>query len=116
MNWNKIRSFENMHILIWLVKDTCWVLDFKGLGVAAIFPAVGMAVYIALLTRKSPREFWHNLAVCAWILANSIWMVGEFFFSDATRPWALLFFITGFLCIGFYYLFLKHRIPEPAAD
>lgn len=87
-------------------------MDFKTLGVISILPAVGMAFFIAWHTRNSTRDFWHNLAVCAWIMANSIWMLGEFFYSDGTRLFALVFFLLGFACIGTFYIFLRRKIND----
>ncbi|MFM2190236.1 MAG: hypothetical protein RL491_622, partial [Bacteroidota bacterium] len=25
----RIRQYENLHIFLWLVKDTCWIMDWK---------------------------------------------------------------------------------------
>jgi len=35
-----------------------------------------------------------------WIIANSIWMVGEFYFKDGLKILAFAFFIVGLLLIG----------------
>jgi hypothetical protein len=52
----------------------------------------------------------HNLAVCFWITANSVWMTGEFYYDDGTRPYAIIFFIAGLLCVAYYYLgFFRKR-------
>ena len=45
----------------------------------------------------------HNLAVLLWITANSIWMIGEFYFNDGTRPVAGVFFAAGILLLTGYY-------------
>lgn len=45
----------------------------------------------------------HNLAVIAWILANSTWMIGEFFFDDGIRPLALVFFGSGLIILFVFY-------------
>jgi len=100
---NPIRKFENLHILLWLIKDTCWVLEFKTLGVMSILPTLGFALYIAWRSRALPVEFMPNLAVVCWICANSVWMLGEFFFNDTLRPIAIGFFILGIAVIGFFY-------------
>lgn len=98
-----IRKSENFHILLWLLKDLCWVMNFRIAGLIMITPTVGVAIYIAVRTRRTPVEFLHNLAVVCWICANSVWMIGEFFFADGTRPIAAVFFIAGLLLVGFYY-------------
>jgi len=105
----KIRNLENTHILLWLIKDTCWVLNFKPLGVFMILPTVSMAVYITYLSKSDRKELLHNIAVTCWILANSIWMIGEFFFNDSTRTLASLFFIIGLISVSLHYVELAFK-------
>ena len=100
----KIRNLENTHILLWLIKDTCWVLEYKLLGVIMIFPTVAVAFYLTYLSRSDRKELLHNLAVSCWILANSTWMIGEFYLNDSTRPIAAAFFILGLAFVGVYYI------------
>ncbi len=99
----KVRTFENFHILLWLLKDLCWVADFKLMGTIMIVPTVLVAIYITIITRKNQSELFHNLAVVCWIMANSVWMLGEFFANDTTRPYATGFFILGLLFITYFY-------------
>jgi len=98
---DQLRKLENVHILLWLLKDTCWIQDWHVAGVSMIVPTVGMAFYITWLSRTETKELLHNLAVCCWIVANSIWMLGEFFLEDSTRPFALVFFLLGLAFIGY---------------
>lgn len=107
-----VRKFENLHIFLWLLKDTCWVMEIKALGMFMILPTIAVAVMITVKTRKVNTELFHNLAVCCWILANSIWMTGEFFFEDTFRPYATVFFIIGLLIMSYYYLFLQQKAVE----
>jgi hypothetical protein len=100
----KIRSTENLHILLWLIKDTCWVQDYRVLGVCMIAPTIAVAVFLTVRTRKIREEFIHNLAVVLWLCANSVWMIGEFFYEDTTRPYALIFFALGLLTLAVHYL------------
>lgn len=95
-----VRKFENMHIVFWLLKDACWVTDFKVGGVVMIAPTLGLALYLTWRLRADRTERLNNAAVSAWICANSIWMTGEFFFNDSLRPYAIIFFVAGFLFIG----------------
>lgn len=99
----RLRSFENLHIVLWLLKDTCWVLDYKIPGMVMIVPTVTVALYITWLSRASSAELAHNLAVVCWICANSIWMVGEFFYNDTLRPVATVFFVLGLVMVAVYY-------------
>ncbi|MNU45700.1 hypothetical protein D3C71_345480 [compost metagenome] len=97
------RKIENLHILLWLLKDICWVADLKWMGTFMIFPTISVAIWLTWKMRKSYSELMHNLAVIAWILANSVWMIGEFFFDDGTRPIALLFFGLGLVLLFVFY-------------
>jgi hypothetical protein len=42
---HKIRFIENFHIVLWLIKDSCWLVQFKIGGVIMIVPTIGMALY-----------------------------------------------------------------------
>lgn len=79
-------------------------MNFKPLGVIMIIPTVAMAVYLTILSRTDRKELLHNLAVTCWILANSIWMVGEFYLNDSTRTYAAVFFILGLAFVAYYYV------------
>lgn len=111
-----LRKFENLHIALWLVKDTFWVLDFRILGVIMIFPTLLLAFYITYMFRKQVSDLFHNLAVCFWIMANTTWMIGEFFFDDTLRPYATVFFILGLIIIACYYLFVFRKSNSEEFD
>lgn len=98
-----LRTNENFHILLWLLKDLCWVLDLKVAGLVMIVPTVAMAVVIAWQCRDELGELLHAVAVVLWILANGTWMIGEFFFEDGTRPLVAVFFVAGLLVVAWYY-------------
>ena len=100
----RLRATENLHILLWLIKDTCWVQDYRVLGVSMILPTISVAVFLTVRTRKVREEFIHNLAVVFWLCANSVWMIGEFFYNDSTRPYALVFFGLGLITLAVHYL------------
>lgn len=109
----KQRKFENYHIVLWLVKDLCWAMEFKTLGMVMIAPTIALAVYITYRSFENRFEFMHNLAVCFWITANATWMTGEFFdFADPARSMAAVCFVIGLLLISFAYLGKKLK---PAA-
>jgi hypothetical protein len=109
---SSIRKFENLHIACWLIKDTCWVMDIRILGIIMIFPTLFLAFYITFKFRKLLAELYHNLAVCLWIMANTIWMIGEFFFDDTLRPYSIVFFLAGLLLIFYFYLFVYKKIEN----
>ncbi|MBL7718770.1 MAG: hypothetical protein JNL72_08040 [Flavipsychrobacter sp.] len=109
------RWIENLHILLWLFKDLCWALEFRPGGVVMIVPTVAVAFYITWRSRGMRAEVYHNIAVCCWILANSTWMLGEFFgFDEVGKLVAAGLFATGILLLAYYYLrfFRKDRKRE----
>ena len=111
----KFRRMENMHILFWLIKDTCWCLTFKWLGIAMVFPTLLIAVLICWRTRKIVSEFTHNLAVIFWITANSYWMITEFFeWEEHTKFYALIPFGLGLASLAYYYIYYipKMRLSD----
>ncbi len=109
-----IREYENLHIALWLLKDTCWVSGWRVAGMVMIIPTLAVAIHIAWKSRKNIADLFHNIAVCLWITANAIWMTGEFFYNDATRPIAMIFFAAGIIVVAFYYIihFPKRKKEE----
>ncbi len=101
------RWLENLHIILWLVKDTFWALFWKPGGLIMIPPAVLVAFYILWRSRKNITDLFHNIAVALWICGNSLWMAGEFFAVDC-RPYAVTLFAIGLATLVFYY-FVLHR-------
>lgn len=112
----KYRRMENMHILFWLVKDTCWCLSFKWLGIVMVIPTLLIAALICWRTRNIISEFTHNLAVIFWICANSFWMMTEFFgYPESTKYYALIPFGLGMAVLVYYYVFYApHEDKEVA--
>src|SRR4051812_47129754 len=107
--FKNIRAYENLHIALWLLKDTCWAMLWKPGGMIMIIPTIAVAVHIAYRSRKNIHDLFHNIAVCLWISANGIWMTGEFFFEDSLRGYAMIFFILGIITVACYYLFYLPR-------
>lgn len=98
------RPLENFHIFLWLIKDICWISDVKLLGIFMILPTILVAIFLTYKHRHSMQELAHNIAVCCWISANSIWMIGEFYYNDSLRLYAKIFFVIGIATVGYYYL------------
>ena len=105
------RWIENGHIFLWLIKDTCWAMEWKLGGIFMIFPTIGVALYILWKSRRIRAELFHNIAVCLWIMANSIWMLGEFNEQD-TRPVAATLFVIGLVLLIVYYIFFFRKDRE----
>lgn len=101
----RFRRIENLHIVFWLLKDLCWVMLWKPLGLFMIFPTIGAALLITWQTRHIKAELLHNLAVVFWIFANAYWMIAEFFSSDdSLRYYAMIPFSIGIVIISYYYI------------
>ena len=102
--------FDNLHILLWLLKDTCWLLEWKSLGTLMIAPTIGVALYLAA---KSTAEdiFWINVAICFWISANAYWMVCEFVEMEMYKDYAGIPFALGLMSVAVFYL--KPKAPVP---
>lgn len=111
----RYRQMENLHIVFWLFKDIAWCLGIKWLGVAMVIPTLTIALVITWRTRNMISERCHNLAITFWIVANSYWMMSEFFGFDERVWWrglaykdiALIPFFLGVVTLGYYYLYWK---------
>ena len=113
---SKFRKIENLHILLWLLKDVCWALNLKYPAIFMIIPTLWVAILITYQTRKITSEFFHNLAIDFWITANCTWMIGEFFNLDehlfgtyGLRQLSIIPFSIGLMILGYYYLILIHQ-------
>ena len=112
-----IREYENLHIVLWLLKDTCWVMLWKTAGMIMLVPTLMVAIHIAYRSRKDIHNLFHNLAVCLWICANGTWMIGEFFYDESWREYAMMFFVVGLIIVAFYYLiYFQKRSEVPLND
>lgn len=102
-NKSTIEELQNLHLFLWLLKDTFWILNFKYLALFLILPTISLAVYFTWLQRRSNVDLLHNLALTFWITGNSSWIVGDFFFNDQSRAVSSLFFIIGIIILLYYY-------------
>jgi hypothetical protein len=107
----QIRIVENLHIFLWLIKDLCWSMEWKTGGIMMVVPTVAMAFYIAWKSRKNLSELLHSIAVCCWICANSVWMIGEFT-GHENRFYAAGLFAIGILIVVYYYAFHFRKDQE----
>ncbi|MBF6659345.1 hypothetical protein HUE46_04300 [Flavobacterium columnare] len=78
----KLRFIENLHIVFWLIKDMCWCLEFKTLGITMAVPTICISIYFIFKNKADISELYHNMAVFLWIIANTWWMSSEFFKFD----------------------------------
>lgn len=103
--------FDNVHILLWLIKDTCWMLEWRIVGSLMILPTIAVAIYLAVRS-AAEQVFWINLAICFWITANAYWMVCEFVQHEEIKNYAGIPFAMGLICVAVFYLRPASR-PEP---
>lgn len=116
----KYRKIENLHIVFWLFKDIAWCMIWRPLGVAMIIPTLLIAILISWRTRQYVSELCHNLAITVWIMANSYWMISEFFHFDSLpvaggftfKHLAMIPFLVGISLLLYYYLWWKPRNPS----
>ncbi len=118
------RRTENLHILLWLLKDICWAINLRIPGLIMIVPTLTVALLITWQTRHMKSELFHNLAVDFWITANCTWMIGEFFDLDENiwhgyglRQAAIIPFALGLGVLAYYYavLYKRHQNENEAA-
>lgn len=76
-----------------------------------ITPTLGVAIYLLWRSRHDRQDFFHNIAVCLWIMANSLWMTGEFLKRDF-RPGAVVIFLFGLALLAIYYIFFFRTDKE----
>ena len=113
----KIRKFENLHIVFWLFKDMSWCMEWKTLGVCMIIPTISVSIYTTLKMKHLKSELYHNIAVLFWIIANSYWMISEFIgFNEHTinqsvqgKDLALIPFLAGVFVLVLYYVKIKRK-------
>jgi hypothetical protein len=106
--FEKIRQYENLHIVFWLIKDTCWMLELKILGAIMVIPTMLLCIWIISKTRHT-LDVYINTAILFWICANSYWMLTEFFGDIHYKFYASVPFGLGFLfaliyCAKYYKL------------
>ena len=109
------RFYEHLHIPFWLVKDTCWALELKTLGVCMIVPTLSLAIIISLKTIKNLSEFLPNLAITLWITANSIWMCDEFF-GLKIKEICYIPFALGLVVIGWWLVVYFPKLNKQLRD
>jgi len=91
-----------------------WAFGFKLLGMLMIFPTLFISIVVTYMLRQEKREWYHNNAVTCWIIANSYWMISEFyefedkliFFNITAIQLAAVPFLFGLILIAYYYLTL----------
>jgi hypothetical protein len=101
-----LRHFENLHIPLWLLKDTCWMMEWRVLGIIMIIPTVSVALYLTYKSRLT-RDLYINMAVSFWITANAFWMACEFFGHAELKYYSSIPFVLGMLFTFLFYVSKK---------
>lgn len=101
-----VRATENLHIVLWLLKDLCWLMEYRVTGLAMVLPTLSVAIFIAWQSRKQRSDLCNALAVICWIAANSTWMISDFFFVGQGHGIAQGLFLTGLGVLLVYYTVL----------
>lgn len=103
INKFSLKQLDNFHIVLWLMKDIFWVREEQFWGVLMIMPTVSVAMILTIQSIHQKQGFYSNFAILCWMLADSIWMVDEFFILEI--QWITLgLFILGILSMVYYYI------------
>lgn len=94
---------ETIHIPLWLIKDLCWLLTLRSLGVAMAIPTILVAFLMVIVTYGDHNRFLPNLSIAFWILANANWMIDEFY-ELGIKHYSLYPFIAGLLVFAIFIL------------
>lgn len=86
------------------------MMEYKVLGCIMILPTIIAAFWIMKKTYGLPN-FWINVAVMFWILANASWMVIEFFHLTY-KVYTLPFFLLGIVAFIRYLFALNASMDE----
>lgn len=111
---DKITKYENIHIAFWLVKDSCWMLELKVAGTIMMVPTLFFAFFIAWKT-WSGNAGYINAAVFFWILANSYWMMSEFYMAEAYKELAAIPFGLGLVC-SLLFVIRSYRLKKQSTQ
>ncbi len=99
-----IKLFEKLHIPLWIVKDTFWMLGLGWYSLAFALPTIILS--IVLVWFKRGNEKLMELMMGFWLTANTLWMCHEQFHTD-TQTMALAMFLCGLIVFPFYLLLDK---------
>jgi hypothetical protein len=101
--FEKIRQYENLHIVFWLFKDSCWMLELKIVAAIMVVPTLLLCIWIIKKTFHT-IEVYINFAILFWICANSYWMLVEFFANNSHKQLAAIPFSLGFIFVIIYFI------------
>lgn len=107
-----LEKIEGLHIFVWLIKDFCWCLNFKELGILMIVPTLLISLLFIYKTKNNLSQLITNISITLWVTANSLWMLSEFFEMTQTTIFFLpikyyfgALFVIGLLNIIVYHIY-----------
>lgn len=107
MSLQRNRVSENLHIILWLLKDMLWSMKCN-MAILLVAPAVAVSIRILYIYRDDNDAWYHNYAVCAWITANSVWMISDLLGKEEEfHPYVISLFAVGIITLLYYYLVEK---------
>eukprot|EP01041_Mallomonas_annulata_P009176 gene9176-19010_t len=82
-------QYEGLHVLCWLGKDCAWnhmnIIMWYIFLIPTLLVAVDF-VWTSLRKKHSVSEQVHYTATLLWVLGNTIWAMGEFYFPSQDNP------------------------------
>jgi hypothetical protein len=107
----RLKRYEGLHVFCWLIKDSCWMLEFKLLGTVMIVPTVLLALYFLVAGWGTPDIYLHGAIFC-WITANSFWMLMEFFNHEQLKHFSGIPFFLGIASIVGYFFATRKKSQQ----
>ena len=79
------KHYENIHILMWLGKDTAWNWSWQVMWVVFSIPTILVGldfIHKSLLTKRLMIDHAHYCSQFLWVFSNLIWAYGELFLPE----------------------------------
>jgi len=80
------KHYENVHILLWLGKDTAWNWEWKVMWMCFSIPTIIVGLdflHKSLFTKRLMIDHAHYCAQFLWVFSNLIWAYGELFMAES---------------------------------
>jgi hypothetical protein len=104
-----VRKLEKALIFTWLIQEIVWLYMWRNGGVVLIALSTAIGIMLVFKSYKFKDEFLLNLALSIWTLANSTWMIYEFFEScKIMKTCTLILFVTSFILFATGFKKTKH--------
>jgi hypothetical protein len=102
---------EIIHIPLWLIKDLCWLFVWDVLGVIMAIPTILVALIMVIISTDDRSKLFPNLSILFWIIANSTWMIAEFYDLNF-KHFAAIPFGLGLLSFFVFLLIAKPTLKQ----